>query len=237
MGTTLLIVEYLIIGFQVMVWVGLLLWTFMDSACVDLAKSHNCSPVAVTILLAAAYTLGFVFDRFIGCMSLKTWAKRSRDNPSENPNLEGRSNNLLSPRVQKPVKSAVNEQGIKEWRVMLKYSHVLPYIENQSRLKRLLRATCINSTFTMLALLVAAKHLPHWPLAAAASILFGYLAIASCCAWADLNKRLIKGWDERLAAYESLAGETLTPQARAPVASSGEPEPQHTGRAEADPNR
>jgi hypothetical protein len=74
MGTTLVIVELLIIGFQVLAWIVLLLIPFTnlkgDNLVKTLKELEGWVPVIVVLVLALAYTLGIVFDRFLGWITL-----------------------------------------------------------------------------------------------------------------------------------------------------------------------
>ena len=70
MGTTLIIVELLIIGFQVLIWVGLLLSHF-DGLPIRPEELSERDPLLVGFLVGAAYTLGIVWDRVLGHTS--TW--------------------------------------------------------------------------------------------------------------------------------------------------------------------
>ena len=78
MGTTLIIVELVIIGFQVLVWVTLLLWLVLypNHVCLDQLKGwfsglKDWVPVVALLVLAMAYTLGLVFDRSLGFLTSK----------------------------------------------------------------------------------------------------------------------------------------------------------------------
>jgi len=81
MGTTLVIVELLIIGFQVLVWAALFLWPlpkeWFSSLCLDKDWARllqEVTPLLSVGALAAVYTLGLVFDRFVGWAT--TWLLR-----------------------------------------------------------------------------------------------------------------------------------------------------------------
>jgi len=132
MGTTLVIVELLIIGFEVLVWLGLLLWKPLDLG----ALFQNCS--AQTWLdqwkellaiagVAAAYTLGIVFDRLLGHASILLQQRR-RQHP-------------------KATSEAYHDRGPQQRfyasHILLPHSYEI--FENTGRQKRLLRATFFNS--------------------------------------------------------------------------------------------
>jgi hypothetical protein len=76
-GTTLVIVELLIIGFEVSLWVALLIWRLsgLEPTSQDiwpwtwLDRSEELFPLLATGTVATAYTLGIVFDRSIGHVS------------------------------------------------------------------------------------------------------------------------------------------------------------------------
>lgn len=69
MGTTLIIVELVIIGFQVLVWVALLLWPVLDPKYICFDQLKDWVSVAALSVLAVAYTLGIVCDRFLGFLT------------------------------------------------------------------------------------------------------------------------------------------------------------------------
>jgi hypothetical protein len=137
-GTTLIIVEELVIGFQVLAWVGLLVgieWV----ACWELG---NWIPVVGVLLLAAAYTLGIVFDRFLGVCSswvldtewkwiqpitdkLREWLKYHKDDTK-----------------------TITETALD---IMLRYPPAQRHLENRERQKCLLRATGFNSLLFVVA--------------------------------------------------------------------------------------
>ncbi len=73
MSTTLIIVELLMIGCQVLVWVVLLLNRFHPRLIPDEVKTLEnvkaCAPLLATLAIATVYTVGVVGDRFVGHLS------------------------------------------------------------------------------------------------------------------------------------------------------------------------
>jgi hypothetical protein len=65
MGTTALIVEMVIIGFQVLIWMSILLITIFGYQWIDLSKLKDWSTTISLALIGISYTLGIVFDSFI----------------------------------------------------------------------------------------------------------------------------------------------------------------------------
>jgi hypothetical protein len=65
MGTTALIVEMVIIGFQVLIWMSILLLTIFGFHWIDLSKLRDWSTTISLALIGISYTLGVVFDSFI----------------------------------------------------------------------------------------------------------------------------------------------------------------------------
>jgi len=85
-GTTLIIVELVIIGFQVLVWITLLLWPVLKPNLVHLKHLKDWVPVVALSVLAMAYTLGIVFDRSLGCLTstLKLTSKETQETLKRN---------------------------------------------------------------------------------------------------------------------------------------------------------
>jgi hypothetical protein len=87
-GTTSLIVEMVIIGFQVLVWMSLVVLILFGYKDIDPSKLKDWSAVISLALVGTAYTLGLVFNGFIGAVfvhwefSLWEWLNR--------PGREGR---------------------------------------------------------------------------------------------------------------------------------------------------
>jgi hypothetical protein len=118
MSTTLMIVEFLIIGFQVLAWIVLLLIppTQLKDLVVQLKEWGDWVPVVGVLVLAVAYTLGIVFDRFLGfCIS-----KLLRDNPSD-------------------------PATVKRNYILLRHPEANRQLENSAPRTRLLRATSFNA--------------------------------------------------------------------------------------------
>lgn len=65
MGTTALIVEMVIIGFQVVVWMSLIILVIVGYDWIDVSKFKDwATPISIA-LVGVSYTLGIIFDSFI----------------------------------------------------------------------------------------------------------------------------------------------------------------------------
>ena len=76
MGTTSLIVEMVIIGFQVLVWMVLIVLIVFGYDWVDFQKLKDWATILSVILIGASYTLGIVFDSFMASL-YAPWERRS----------------------------------------------------------------------------------------------------------------------------------------------------------------
>jgi hypothetical protein len=136
MGTTLVIVELLIVGFQVMVLLAPVFWALFhvalglpeDAAALKkwLAAWPNIKdwmPLLTIPMLGAAYTLGLVFDRLYGLLGQMLGARQMRNRPAE----QSRS----------PSADDIS-------RLMLAHPDLISRIERPLFHIRLLRATCFN---------------------------------------------------------------------------------------------
>lgn len=65
MGTTSLVVELLIIGFQVATWVVLLLLSVFGYEWIDLRFLTSWAALVTVVFLAASYSLGLIFDAIL----------------------------------------------------------------------------------------------------------------------------------------------------------------------------
>ena len=82
MKTSALIVEMVIVGFQVMIWLGLLIWK-IDPTIFQVLTSLNNETVFLTFgALGAAYTIGSIFDAFTArvedLLPLNLWPESRR---------------------------------------------------------------------------------------------------------------------------------------------------------------
>src|SRR6267142_1778430 len=65
MGTTALIVEMVIIGFQVLVWISIMILVVVGYKWIDLSKLKDwAAPISIAFI-GVSYTLGIIFDGFI----------------------------------------------------------------------------------------------------------------------------------------------------------------------------
>lgn len=148
MGTTLIIVELVIIGFQVLVWVTLLLWPVLKPNLVHLKHMENWVPVVALSVVAMAYTLGVVFDRFLGFLAsisysqrLLKWLKLTFGHQTNEPT----STVTLTEKHYYIMQR--NPEAYKQW-------------EYNDRQVRLLRATFANAF--LIAIIVCFKDWLYW---------------------------------------------------------------------------
>ena len=226
MGTTVVIVELLVIGFQVLAWVGLLVgleWV----ACCELG---NWIPVVGVLLLAAAYTVGIVFDRFLGVCS---WVVMDWDckliKPLRKPLIKPVWKLLIKPLwkllikpvwklvikplwklVIKPLRRKLrallkhpdaDEKTITDMRldIMLWRPDAHRHLESRERQGRLLRATGPNALLFGLACWIRGA-VPR-PVPCAVVIAVIVVGLLAFCGWfkfkRDLNSVLTYYLDER----------------------------------------
>lgn len=68
MGTTSLLVEIVIIGFQVLVWISLTVLTICGYKWIDLSSLKDWSAAIAVGLIAVSYTLGLIFDNLVASL-------------------------------------------------------------------------------------------------------------------------------------------------------------------------
>ncbi len=176
MATTLVIVELLIIGFQVLLWVGLLLCVLLGKEWADVEKLKEWEawiPLLGVGIFAAAYTAGLLFDRLVGNVSTICQAKLGR------------------PQVPR-------EQKILRWMIVMNRHEAWGDIEGLSRQIRLLRATCVNAFFIAIVALIWHRHYLEIALLA--------LAVIAGYTWYVSRKRADEAWDIVSEAYRRLEG-------------------------------
>lgn len=165
MGTTQIIVELLIIGFQVLTWVVLLFGVDRIS-CDTLAMLKKWFPLVGVLGLAAAYTLGSVFDRLLGFII---------DRLQE---------------VRIGTDSDVEERKETQYRVMLSNTtDASKHLHNVNQQKRLLRATCVNAV--MIALVGGFRGV----FSCRVVLALGVFAIAAFIGWAYYEENYNKSLD------------------------------------------
>jgi hypothetical protein len=192
-STTLIIFELLIIGFQVLVWVALLLHKLHPELIPvgklkdpKILKAHT--PLLATLLatfaIAIAYTFGIVGDRLIGDVStILQWAKKT----------------VQSVGREKSGQSQDTQDAAREfWYSEIYRCHAYDSFETANRQIRLLRATFVNSMMTIAVVigwhrlvrrenwrrLVRRKNW-HWPVSREKQLLVSLAALAliSVCTW------------------------------------------------------
>lgn len=76
MGTTTLLVEIVIIGFQVLIWISLILFTTWGYDWVNLSNLKDWTGLIAIGFLAMSYTLGIIFDSIVASL-LSVWNYRA----------------------------------------------------------------------------------------------------------------------------------------------------------------
>ena len=69
MGTTTLLVEIVIIGFQMLIWILLILFTIWGYNWIDIVSLKDWTGTIVVGLVAISYTLGIILDSIAGSLS------------------------------------------------------------------------------------------------------------------------------------------------------------------------
>lgn len=190
MATTLVIVEFLIVGFQVCVWIGLLVWKYCDMDDI-LMCLKEWSPLSATCALALAYTLGVTFDRFAGAIS--AWVQKKTKRARRSLSRKGQEAVDRTP----SVRETPDDVALRATRLMLKYPEAYAYWEQLNRQIRLLRATCVNGLICAIVVLFFYRSVWCIPLVP--------LTFISAYAWHRENDR---GERVQRALGEALAQET-----------------------------
>jgi hypothetical protein len=185
MATTLVVVELLIIGFQVLALIALLLLKVDPSLAsyASPAKLHewleNWTPVLkewVPLLalwtLAGAYTLGLVFDKLLGLLGWGITAGLRR----------------LLPKMLRDL-IAPHDPSDSIERLKLRYAHLEGRVENFLRHIRLLRATFWS---TLLASVLVGWAFPShlWGV----SLGLFLISFLTCAAWLYTKNAASRGW-------------------------------------------
>ena len=76
MGTTGLVVEMVIIGFQVLIWITLIVFTLFDYSWIEPTKLKDWGNLLSLCAIGISYTLGIVFDNFVNTL-FAHWEFRS----------------------------------------------------------------------------------------------------------------------------------------------------------------
>src|SRR5581483_5499213 len=71
MGTTSLVVETVIIGFQSLVWIMLIIFIVFGYDWLDLSKLKDWSTIISLALLGVSYTLGIILSSFYGSLLIR----------------------------------------------------------------------------------------------------------------------------------------------------------------------
>jgi hypothetical protein len=156
MGTTLVIVELLIVGFQVLIWVALLLWHF--KAMPAWPEELNQSDALLFAFAAGtAYMLGIVCDRVLGHLSTlsqiflrwfwtltkRLWARVERLSIKRFDDGHRSERHSATSEAATP---SVDEKSLIQdfYRNQIYRPQAYEALENASRQIRLLRATGVN---------------------------------------------------------------------------------------------
>jgi len=164
MGTTLVIVELLIIGFEVLIWISLLLRQLCPGVCSLLDALKGWDPL-LAVVVGTAYTLGIVCDRFLGNVSVFVQDHKYHECLCDILKAR-RVIQWLSEKCTSIRRSLRKDQPDREHLAQNDRPHIdfytseifLPHafdaLENTNRQIRLLRATTVNSFTTFFVLLI-----------------------------------------------------------------------------------
>jgi hypothetical protein len=180
MGTTLVIVEVLITGFQVLIWVGLLLSHFNAMPPCPNELNRN-DTVLFAFVVGAAYTLGIVYDRVLGHLSTlsQVFIKWSWGRIKSLRLIEDRSEGYRSKMGSATFRGktqerspATDEKNLIDDFCTNQIFRPQAYeaLENANRQIRLLRATTFNSIITA-GMLFAWHRSEYQPMAISLTIL------------------------------------------------------------------
>jgi len=133
MGTSTLLVEIVIIGFQTLVWILLLLFTVLGYDWINLAMLKDWSASIVVGLVAVSYTFGIVFDS-VAASLFAPWSSRAiRHLPSF---IIGRATDLGPSRYDSPA--------LMRSHIRIANPVTNEHLEKMYNEIRLLRSTSIN---------------------------------------------------------------------------------------------
>ena len=144
METTAVVIEVVIGGFQVLVWISLVTMALFGSAWINLAWLKEWLTVIAVALVATAYTLGVIFDEIAGRLLSTLTYKLAKPYVEMSP--IGR---LLPFRTLTPATMKAE--------ILATRPDVHKHLENLFNQNRLIRATAINlPLITLAALLLVA---------------------------------------------------------------------------------
>ena len=172
MATTLVIVELLITGFEVLIWVSLLLWHVGAIPISPLDKLKE-PTLLVPFLVGTAYTLGIVWDRFLGHTS--TLFQKVIKCPPGN----GQHNTKCQDPEAKTLKTPrTSDSDHKDdfYRTEIFKPHAYDAWENTNRQIRLLRATCFSSVITAIVLYIWRDSYCKAPVLVFALLVLGFIS-------------------------------------------------------------
>lgn len=132
MGTTSIVVEMVIIGFQVLVWITLITFAFFGYDWIHVSKLKDWTTIISVALVGISYTLGIVFDSFVGTL-FAPWESRSW--------RWSREKHSISPGVMRAYIMATNADASQE-------------LTKRGNRSSLVRATSLNLVLITLSSLV-----------------------------------------------------------------------------------
>ena len=134
MGTTSLIVELVIIGFQTVVWLSFLLLSIWGVDWIDYSTFRDWSGVIAIVLIAVSYSLGTMFDGLAGAF-FNSWSYTTAQKVSETiGRLEPKEGEVF--RQESPAKMRAY--------IVATNSSLHDNLEKMFNQNKLLRATSIN---------------------------------------------------------------------------------------------
>ena len=133
MDTTTLLVEIVIIGFQVLVWISLIVLTFFGHNWIDFSTLKDWSTEIALGLIAASYTFGIIFDNLTASF-FSPWSYRTLEDVRHQSHfLRGRNDEAFS-----------TSPFLMRSHIMATNSDLSDNLEKNFNQSRLLRATSIN---------------------------------------------------------------------------------------------
>jgi hypothetical protein len=174
METTSIVIEFVIIGFQVVIWIILLFLSIWGYAWVDLPALRDWAGIFTIGLIAVSYTFGLIFDSIIGNI-FKFWSYSESKNISKIINLENTQKDLFN--HESPAKMRAY--------IIASAPNLTEEINKINYQNKLLRATSINFILiSLVALLFVATRIGVTWQSITTILLFPiFLTICSLWAW------------------------------------------------------
>lgn len=132
MNTTVLIVEVLLIGFQVLIWISLSILNIFGYQWIDPSKLTGWAPLISLALIGVSYTFGIIFNSLVASAYLP-WMKK----------LVSKWRQSYFAAYKRDDLSLINTRQMRFY-VMMKSPDVSHYLRRQLHRTQLLRGTSVN---------------------------------------------------------------------------------------------